>query len=97
MSTMSTANQISHTLDILKFISAKGLTVTTFVSTLLNYKQFLDEKLKLESAMLQTHTSDASPEASALRQFILGSSVLICSQEMQDLMKKENEIGRAHV
>ena len=40
--------------------------------------------------MLQTHTSDASPEASALCQFIFGSSVLICSQEMQGLMKKEN-------
>ncbi len=74
---MSTTNLISHTLDILKLISSKGLTVTIFISTILNYKHFLDEKLKLESAIMHTPTGDVSPEALALHLFILDSSMLI--------------------
>ncbi len=87
---MSTTNLISHTLDILKLISSKGLMVTMFISTILNYKHFLDEKLKLESAILHTRTGDVSPEALALHQFILDSSMLIYSREMQSLMEREN-------
>src|SRR5260370_38079718 len=80
---MSTADLLLHTQDILSFISAKGLMV-------LNYTCFLDEKRKLESAILHAHTGDASPEALALHQFILNSSTSIYSQKIQDLMKKDN-------
>ncbi len=61
-----------------------------FISTLLNHKCFLDEKLKLESAILHKYTGDASPEALALHQFILESSALIYSGEVQGLMGKDN-------
>ena len=59
-------------------------------NTVLNYTHFLDEKMKLQSALLHACTGDASPEASALCQFILNSSTSIYIQEIQDLMKKEN-------
>jgi hypothetical protein len=90
MSTLTGTDLILRAQEILKCISAQGMTVTMFISVLLTYRHFHDEKLKLESAISQKPTHDTPAEAVVLHHFVFDSSTLVYSQEAQGLMGTEN-------